>query len=446
MSDKAPAQTLWDLVELDFGPLEPDDPRLVETAAARGDFSRAPLFKRLGVDPTFPFKLHRAPRQCYALLSGHRGCGKSTELRRIARDLDSPLAYCVVFLDVLSTLDPHNLQYPDVFLALAEKLVSILNEREVDIDKEHLERLEQWFRQRIETHAETKDFAAEIKAGAKVEAGLPWLGRLFAACTNAFKVNSTYKSELRRVVQNSFSEFAAAFNLLIRGSGDALTKKGYRGHVLFVIDGLDRLNSDDALRLYVKDVYQLQQIEGIFLYVAPIHMLYSSNAVNQAFYTFKLPMIKLTEKGSNVRMEPAYDALRQLVFKRADPALFVDEAVVDQLIASSGGHPRDLLRLLNYSYEYATGDKIDRSAAEQAVRRMASDYRRLILDDDYALLREIDESPPKHAPNNARVQELLHNLVILEYNDYWWRSHPVVQTLPGYMETGGPEGTGGIVA
>ena len=433
MPGREPAQTLWDLVELELGPLEPDDPRLVETAAARGDFSRAPLLRRLGVDPATR-QLKKAPHRCYAVLSGHRGCGKSTELRRIARQLDSPLAYCVVFLDVLSTLDPHNLRYPDVFLALAEELVSVLTKREVEIDGEHLESLESWFSKRIDTHTDTKDFAAEVKAGAKVEAGLPFLGKLFAACTNAFKINSTYKSELRKVVQNSFSEFSAAFNSLIRGAEDALARGGYSGRVLFVVDGLDRLNTEDALRLYVTDVYQLQQVDGVFLYVAPIHMLYSSNAVNQAFSTFKLPMIKLNEKGSEVSIPAAYEALRQLVFKRADPSLFMDADVVDRLIASSGGHPRDLLRLLNYAYENATGDKIGSKAASQAIKRMASDYRRLIEEEDYALLREIDESPPAHAPNNARVQDLLHNLVILEYNDYWWRSHPVVRELPGYVE------------
>lgn len=321
-----------------------------------------------------------------------------------------------------------------MFLALAESLVSVLNERGLELERKHVERLEQWFTQRIETHAETKDFAAEIKVGAKVEGGLPFLGKLFAACTNAFKSNSTYKSELRKVVQNSFSEFSAAFNLLIRGAEESLQKGGYAGHVLFVVDGLDRLNSEDALRLYVNDVYQLQQIDGVFLYVAPIHMLYSSNAVNQAFHTFKLPMIKLREKNSDVPIQAGYEALRDLVFKRADPSLFEGVEVVDLLIESSGGHPRDLLRLLNYSYESSTGDRIDQKAASAAVRRMASDYRRLIGEEDYALLRDIDDSPPRHAPNNARVQELLHNLVVLEYNDYWWNSHPVVRALPGYVE------------
>lgn len=430
MSDRTPAQTLWDLVELDFGPLEPDDPRLVETAVARGDFSRAPLLRQLGVDPA-SHRVQRVPQRCYALLSGHRGCGKSTELRRLAKKLDSPFAYCVVFLDTLSTLDPHNLQYPDVFLALASKLVSTLSERSIDLDGAYLENLEQWFERRIESHTETKDFAAEIKAGVEAGGGLPWLGKIFAACTNAFKVNSTYKSEVRKAVQNSFSEFSSAFNLLIRGAEEALGRSGYSGHILFVVDGLDKLSSDDASRLYVQDVYQLQQVEGVFVYVAPIHMLYTSNAVNQAFHTFKLPMIKLKEKHSEERIEAAYDALRKLVHHRADASLFA-AGVVETMIEYSGGHPRDLLRLLSYSYEYATGDVIDEGAVTQAVQRLASDYRRLVQAEDYDLLREIDASPREHAPNSDRAQRLLHNLVILEYNDYWWHSHPVIQTLPGY--------------
>ncbi|MEX1368342.1 MAG: hypothetical protein AB1Z98_34745 [Nannocystaceae bacterium] len=431
MTAHEPATTLWDLVELDLEPLEPDDPRVVDTSAARGDFSRAGILRQLGVDPRAR-TIHKAPRRCYALLSGHRGCGKSTELRRLARDLHSPGGYWVVFVDALETLDPNNLQYPDVFLALAGELVRGLQERELEIDDVHFERLEQWFSSRIESHTKTKELTAEIKAGAKVEAGLPWLGKLFAACTNAFRTNSTYKTELRKVVQNSFSEFAQAFDLFIKAAEDALARGSFHGRVLFVVDGLDRLGTEDAQRFFVTDVHQLQQVDGVFLYVAPIHMLYSSNAVNQAFETFKLPMIKLAEKGSDKRIEAAYSALRAVVHRRASAELFDGHDVVDELITASGGHPRDLIRLLKYAYQNASGETIGHDAVTAAIGSLASDYKRMLHASDYAVLRSIDAAPCREEPSDERVHELLHNLVVLEYNDYWWQTHPVVRTLPGY--------------
>ncbi|MEM9463367.1 MAG: hypothetical protein AAGF11_55005 [Myxococcota bacterium] len=435
MSTHEPAKRFADLVELDLQPLESGDPRLVDMSAARGNFSRTHLLRKLGVDPR-SYAVDRAPRRCYALLSGHRGCGKSTELRQIADKLGSPKGYRVVFVDAQNTLDPHNLQYPDLFLSLASELVSGLREREIELDKVHYERLQQWFSTRIESHQSTREFAVEIKAGAKVEAGLPLLGKLFAACANAFRSNSTYKTELRKIVQNSFSEFAEAFNLFIKAAEEALGRIGWHGRILFVVDGLDRLSTEDARRFFVTDINQLQQVEGVFLYVAPIHMLYTSNAVNQAFTTYKLPMIKLTEKGSDERIESAYEALRTLVYRRVDPALFSGGEVVDTLITHSGGHPRDLIRLLSYAYESAEREILDAGAAESAIQRMASEYNRLLHTSDYPLLRRIDDSPKRQAPSEERVHELLHNLVLLEYNDYWWQTHPLVRRLPGYDNAG----------
>lgn len=435
MSGREPAKTFSELVELDPQPLDPGDPRLVKMEAARGDFSRTPLLRRLGVDPE-TYAVRGAPRKLYALLSGHRGCGKSTELRQLADKLGSPKGYHVVFVDTQHTLDPHNLQYPDLFLALAGELVSGLENREIELDPVHYERLESWFSTRIESHASTKDFAVEIKAEARAETGLPLLGKLFAGCANAFRSNSTYKTELRKIVQNSFSEFAEAFNHFIKAAEEALKNQQRHGRILFVVDGLDRLNIDDAHRFFVTDVNQLQQVEGVFLYVAPIHMLYTSSAVNQAFATFKLPMIKLVEKGSTERIMAAYDALRQFVYRRAVAELFTSGEVVDELIAHSGGHPRDLIRLLSYAYESATGEIIDDEAAEAAIGRMASDYNRLLHTSDYPLLRRVDDAPKKQEPSEERVHELLHNLVLLEYNDYWWQTHPVVKRLPGYTSAG----------
>jgi hypothetical protein len=43
------------------------------------------------------------------------------------------------------------------------------------------------------------------------------------------------------------------------------------------------------------------------------------------------------------------------------------------------------------------------------------------------------DTNPAHDGNDDRAQELLHRLVLLQYNDgKWRRSHPVVQTLEGY--------------
>ena len=196
-----PPKNIWEVDrQIKFNtPLAEDDPRYVHTEKGRGDFSLGPLLKTLGVDPK-TFALKSPPQNVYALFCGHRGCGKSTELRRLCARLHRADRFFVVFLDATVDLDPNNLRYADVLLALAKALSERLQRDAIRIDQVFLSNLEGWFSERIETNARTHDFAVEVKAGAKAESGLPLLGKLFAEITNALKTNSTYKDELRKIV------------------------------------------------------------------------------------------------------------------------------------------------------------------------------------------------------------------------------------------------------
>ncbi len=428
-------QDLWAVsAALSFDqPLEVNDPRYVSTEAARGDFSFAKLYRQLGVDP-HSLQLRQPQATQYILFCGHVGCGKSTELRQQVAKLHHPDAYCRVFLDILTELDPHNLAYSDISLALAKLLLTRLEQDQVQIDTSYLQPLTDWFREQIEHHQETRSFASEVKAGLQGKTGIPFVGGLFAAITAACRTNSLYKTELRQVFKKSFHQFAAAFNQLVAHAEDRLQQAGLGRRILFVVDGTDRVRRDDRQRLFIDDVYQLRQLHGCFIYCAPIALLYQENRVYQLFdYVCKLPMIKLADKHGNQPYGPGRDALRALLFRRADPGLFADAALADQLIDHCGGHPRDLLRLLKYAFVAAEGELFDQAAVEDAIQQLASDYRRFLTTQDYAFLCRIDQAPEDATENSAQAQHLLYNLALLEYNRYWWQSHPIIRTLPGYQ-------------
>jgi hypothetical protein len=137
------AKTIWELgKQLGFDePLEADDERFVHTESARGDFSFNELLRPYGVDPK-TYEMKFVPPGVYSLFCGHRGCGKSTELRRLRARLDRPELFFVVFLDALKELDINNLSYTDVLLALAETPVSRIETTGLSIDQVHLYRLE----------------------------------------------------------------------------------------------------------------------------------------------------------------------------------------------------------------------------------------------------------------------------------------------------------------
>lgn len=74
--------------------------------------------------------------------------------------------------------------------------------------------------------------------------------------------------------------------------------------------------------------------------------------------------------------------------------------------------------------------------AKQAIKQLTTEYRRLILDDkeDIQLLVKIDQADKNYTPVSEQSRRLLYDLVLLEYNSYWWQSHPAVRTLPAYQQ------------
>ena len=120
-----------------------------------------------------------------------------------------------------------------------------------------------------------------------------------------------------------------------------------------------------------------------------------------------------------------------MLHRRAAAGLF-DAGVAERLIEYSGGHPRDLLRLLLNAFKHAEHDRFDDASAHRAIREMAADFRRILNPDDYRLLAAIDAGQPPPA-GSERIRDLLYNLALLEYNDYFWRSHPVICSTQEYL-------------
>ncbi len=407
-----------------------DDPRWVDTEDARGEYSLNTLRRVLGVHPS---KLRlSAHEQRYCLFSGHRGCGKSTELRRISNDLHDPNVYYVVFADATEELDVNNLRYQDILLHLAGRLVGQLLADGIEIPPVHLQRLHDWFTERVEKHDLTRAFAIDAKTGAEATVGLPFLAKIFASMSMTIKTNSTYKEEIRRALRNSFSDFADAFNRLIEVAEDSIRTQTKGHRILFVLDGTDRLTGDDARALFIADVHQLQQVRGLFIYCAPVSLVYEGSAIGQNFTDiFRLPMVKVTDEDGS-HNDRGRTAMRDILHLRAAPDLF-DHGVADYLIDHCGGHPRDLLRLLINAFKYAENERFDEASARHAVRELANDYRRILDPEDYDLLASVD-SGHSLPSGSERVRDLLYNLALLEYNNYYWRSHPVIRTTEAYQE------------
>lgn len=434
MTYQPPKHVLDVLQSIEFeDALELDDPRYVDTREARGSQRTldrlARKFGLLLADGRF------APTtQKHVLFFGHTGSGKTTELRRYAKRLSGPGSFYVVEVGIPSEVDRHNLKYADALMAMARVLFARLQAESVLLPSGALGELEQWFAERVLSEDELKEFAATVDAGAKAKGGIPYLLDLFARFTVSYKSNVTYKETLRRVVRNNFNQFTEAFNRFLRTTEAALDRQGRGKRVLFVLDGTDKLRGEDTRSFFVEDAEQLLAIDAHVVYTAPLSLKYEGHLAGKLDADLVLPMIKLDERDGGA-CAAGRRAMRDILLRRADRALFATEAEIDRLVEHSGGHPRELLRLLKRCCEEAPDNLIEASTVEIAVRGLAADYRHFLEPEDYLLLAKIDHDPA-HGGNDERTRRLLYTLALMEYNDgSWRRSHPVVRLLEGYQLT-----------
>jgi hypothetical protein len=430
MDYQPPRHLLEVLQKIEYEEALPNgDPRYVDTREARGSektFTR--LARKFGWDPAS--NAFFAPVEKHILFFGHIGSGKTTELRRYAAELNASRRFYVVEVDVLAKLDRNNLQYTEVLMAMAETLLEQLNRDGIALAGEALEPMQRWFGNVVQTETTSRELSAELKTLAEGGGGIPGLIKLLASFTAAFKTGSSQKSEWRLEIRNDFTTLSQAFNTLILQAEAQLAQRGRAERVLFLIDGTDKMRSEDTQQFFVQDAEQLLAIETLVIYTAPLHLKYDGRLGGKLDADLVLPMIKLQERDGS-RLEIGWSTMRHLLLLRADRSLFASEAEVDRLVEFSGGNPRELLRLLKLCCELAD-DQIDGAVVQAAIEKLAADYRSFLKPADYVLLKAID-SNPADGGNDEQAQDLLHRLALLQYNDGTWRrSHPVVRTLEGY--------------
>jgi hypothetical protein len=193
-------------------PLASGDPYFVNLSKARD--SEATVRLRQEVVKCSP------GRHAAIAFSGHRGSGKSTELRQLRAALG---ASCfMIFLDVRQHLDPLDVDYTDIFLLVSRQLLEALRDQNVPLSEGLLKDVENWFRDVTKETEETVKLSAGVTVEAKAGAEIPFLARLLAKFTADAKAGSSTKVSTRQKLDTYFSGLASNTNVLLTAASDAL--------------------------------------------------------------------------------------------------------------------------------------------------------------------------------------------------------------------------------
>lgn len=322
-----------------FRPLEPDDPRYV------------PLYDKPGLGAEDPVALlarsiEWTTGQSVQLFSGFRGAGKSTELRRLRRQLQRA-GYLVALFDVEDYL---NIAVPidisDFLMIVAGAFDEAVNA--LGWAPEGGQRQPFWNRLKDfldRTRFELGDF--EVKAGG---AGLG------VGVKANLKTDPTFRRRLQQHMAGHLGVFVEQAHAFI----EALVRLVWQANpdaagVVLLIDSIDHIRGTSTTASEVqRSVVNLFTEQADRLRLPSLHVVYTVppylkvrypglSALYGARALQMLRAVKVHKRGTRDLFKDGRDALEEVVRARgAWDELLPGRDALDRIIGYSGGHLRDL--------------------------------------------------------------------------------------------------------
>lgn len=368
--------------------------------------------------------------------SGHRGSGKSTELKKLQEEL---AASCFpIYLDVYEFLDPADVAYTDLFLLLSRRLLDQLREHNVQLSGELLKAVEDWFKKVTKETEESVSLSAGIATEAKAGVELPFIAKLLAKLTAEVKAGSSHKQSTREELDRYFSGLLNNTNIILQAASDALHDAGRASKILIVVDNLDRLPPDKSEQLFFGHGSQLQDLACHAVYTVSIDTFYSPRLLGHVFSNhLLLPNVKLRKGKSDTAPNAAgINGLTEVVSRRIDiDKVFQDRELTARLVSLSGGSVRQLIRMIREAVLSAQSRQlqcIDATAIEDAARSLRHDFERSLTPENYTVLAATAQT--KSIQKDERAMQLLSNMAILEYNgsEVWYDVNPLIESIDAY--------------
>ena len=420
MNEFKPAENIDDAADaLDLRPLEnPDDPRYVDCSEVRGGNVVRNIERLLGFQQGKGEFLH-------LLFSGYRGNGKTTELFQLVHRIEGK--YKTLYFDAPEELDLNDMAFPDLLLGIAKMVAEKMEEEEQPLPKELLKRVGEWFYERlIEKTLETKkELAAEGRIGTP-----PWFSFIMGKIIGTMKTSTDDRKIIRQKLSSDIAKLIEYVNDLL-DAARKITRDKTQKDLLVIIDSLDRLYPRLEIDLFKYNGDNLKRLKCHFIYVVPVSLLYDPSARLLPFDDpLIMPTIPVLHRDGSPN-EVSINLLREVLGKRfvLDVILTRPEETSREFILASGGHIRDLIRMLfGACVEVEPTDKINIKVARKMINRLGEDYDRTIKNHQYKYL--VDTHETKEVSINEDTQNLIYHTQILVYRDpderEWKDVHPAL--------------------
>jgi hypothetical protein len=404
-------------------PLEAGDPRYVNLYDGAGALLDDPV-------KVLTRAIRYSSGQSVQLLSGFKGTGKSTELRRLEAELEQE-GYQVILVDVLDYLNAAMPIDVSDFLAVVaggfgEKLAA----------DEHLGRdlKQEGYWERLSAFFQRTSITLPDASAVGIKASL--------------RTDPTFRQELQRKLAGHLGMLVADVRKFFEdGIKKLKARHGDATEVVLLVDSIEQIrgsysNLAEVLRsvevLFTRNAESLKIPHLHVVYTIPPYLkvfapklgaLYGSGAIHV------FPAVKVRELDGEVSLV-GLEATKEIVRKRGDTRLLLgdrSEEVLGEIAINSGGSIRDLLRMVREIIL-----RVERLPAGADVVEAALSQIRLesvpIADSDAVWLARIAESHEaalEDGEPRATLARFFDSALVLAYgrNPEWYDVHPLIRDL-----------------
>ena len=337
------------------------------------------------------------------IFSGHRGNGKSVELKRFSNKINGKDAFFSVFIDLETETNIERFSSEDLLITIIAVLIRTLEENDIYFEKKDFAEIAESWTSEIEVEKEIKN-NFNVEAGVETEIGWKFWNffKIKGNLKSSFSRDNVTTKTIRRIINNDPIALIEKFNSILVGIKQQIIEKEKGKDIIFFIDGLEKANREVYEKLFIKDVQILTSLNMHIISTVPIDTYYEIIEQGNRVYfkDFYLPMIRITKDSMKL--------FKTLVYKRVDESL-IDDKALEYLIEQSGGCPRILLKMVNRAFQEQ--DKLDKDIADTIVIKEGNERCRTLSSEHKDIIKKGEFSDA-----DKKVLDLLRSLTILEYN------------------------------
>ena len=379
--------------------------------------------------------------QCI-LFTGHRGSGKSTELKRLQQQWHQEFE--VIYLEVDDETDLNDARYTDIYLIIIKHLGLRMQKLGLQFEPQLLANFEDWFKEITNETEDTVAKSVNAEAEASLGAEAPFLAKLIFKLQAQIKGSRTQKRKIRDTLQKEVSRLKSDANALLQDAMNKLQRlkpnsKGF----LVIFDNLDRVPPEVGDHLFFDYSSQLRELRCTTLFTVPISVLCSPRNVSNAFEQpnlVSMPNVyKLNRDKVNLDFnEEAVAKLATLLESRIDiDAVFDDREQTLELVRHSGGHVRQLFQMARLALQKAYTQKKEKVTADEVTygfKQLQFAFERAARENHYGVMAQV--CVDKDITKDDVGQLLLFSTAVLEYNgdDRWNYPNQAVLASQAFQE------------